>query len=248
MELKGKVALVTGASSGIGAAVAKALAAKGVRVGLAARRTDRLQQLQNEIEQNGGSGMTIQMDIADKASVEKGVQALIAQWGRIDILVNNAGIMLVADISSLKADEWDRMIDVNIKGLLYATAAVLPYLTGQRSGHIVNVSSIAGRKLFKGLGVYCATKHAVSAFSDIMRMEISPKFNVRVTSIQPGAVATELSDHTTDEKYKASMQDNRKLMTFLSPGEIAGSILFALEAPDHVDVSELFILPTDQDW
>ncbi|QMW02806.1 SDR family oxidoreductase [Spirosoma foliorum] len=248
MKLKDKVALVTGASSGIGEAVVKALAGKGVNVGIAARRIDRLQNLVQEIEQNGGTGVILEMDVTDKNSAQKGVEKLIASFGRIDILINNAGLMQVADIDSLKTDEWDRMIDVNIKGVLNTTAAALPFLMQQKSGHIINVSSIAGRKLFPGLAVYCATKHAVSAFSDVLRMEISAKYNIRVTSIQPGAVATELQQHTTDEKYQASMQESRNQMTFLTPDNIANSMVYALEAPDHVDVAELFILPTDQAW
>lgn len=248
MELQGKVALVTGASSGIGTGVALALAGKGVKVGLAARRTDRLQAVLQEIQQMGGEGIAITMDIADKVSVEQGVAALVNAFGNIDILINNAGVMLISDVDALKTDEWEQMIDVNIKGVLNVTAAVLPHLTAQQSGHIINVSSIAGRKLFKGYSVYCATKHAVAAFSDILRMEIAPQHKIRVTSIQPGAVATELGDHTTDEKYKAGLKENRSKMTFLSPADIAGSMIYALEAPDHVDVAELFILPADQAW
>ncbi|MBS1661786.1 MAG: SDR family oxidoreductase [Bacteroidetes bacterium] len=248
MELQGAVALVTGASSGIGAATALALAAKGAKVGLAARRTGRLQELQQKINEMGGESLIITMDIVSKDSVQKGMDHLIDAFGKIDILVNNAGIMLVSDVERLKTEEWERMIDVNIKGVLNVTASALTHLMKQQSGHIINISSIAGRKLFKGYSVYCATKHAVSAFSDILRMEIAPSHNIRVTSIQPGAVETELSQHTTDEKYKAGMQANRGHMTFLAPAEIANSIIFVLEAPNHVDVSELFILPADQAW
>jgi len=248
MKLQGTVALITGSSSGIGAGVAKTLASKGVNVGLAARRIDELQDLLTQIQQTGGSGLVIEMDVTDKVSVQKGLESLIVKFGKIDILVNNAGSMYLSDIEALKTDEWEKMVDVNIKGVLNVAGAVLPYLMKQNSGHIINVSSIAGRKLFKGLSVYCATKHAVSAFSDILRMEITPKYKVKVTSIQPGAVATELQQHTTDEKYIASMKEDRKSMIYLSPEDIAASMVYALEAPDHVDVSELFILPTDQAW
>ncbi|HKO79874.1 MAG TPA: SDR family oxidoreductase, partial [Chitinophagaceae bacterium] len=145
-------------------------------------------------------------------------------------------------------DEWHRMVDVNLKGVLNSTAAVLPYLKKQNSGHIINLSSIAGRKLFKGLGIYCATKHAIAAFSDVMRMELAPKYKIKVTSLQPGAVATELYDHITDEKYRKDMEELAGQMTFLTPEDTANSILYALQAPDHVTVSEIFLLPTEQGW
>lgn len=248
MELNGKVALITGASSGIGKGVAIAFAAKGVKVCLAARRTKVLEAIANEIQQAGGEALVVEMDVADKTSVAAGVKQLIDQYGGIDILVNNAGIMPTADIDTFKVDEWEAMVDINIKGVLNVTAAVLPALIKQSSGHIINLSSIAGRKLFKGLAVYCGTKHFVSAFSDIMRMEIGKKHNIRVTSIQPGAVETNLYDQITDEGYKKGMDSLREQMTFLSPQDIADSMIYALEAPGHVDVSELFILPTNQEW
>lgn len=238
--------MVTGASSGIGEATARALAAKGIKVGLAARRTGKLEQILSGIRADGGEGMVLPMDVADRASVAAGVELLVKTYGRVDILINNAGVMYLSDIDSLKLDEWDKMVDINIKGILNPTGAVLPHLIKQKSGHIINTSSIAGRKLFQGLGVYCATKHAVTAFSDVMRMEIAPKHHIRVTSIQPGAVDTELQQHTTDPKYKKAMADSayRKLM----PEDIASSMIYALEAPDHADVSEIFILPSEQAW
>lgn len=248
MQLDQKVAMITGASSGIGAGISKALAAKGVKVGLAARRVDKLQNILDTIEDNGGEGTMIEMDVTDKHSVKSGAKQIIDVYGRIDILVNNAGIMPASDIASLKTDEWDRMIDVNIKGVFNVIAAVLPHFIEQNSGHIINLSSIAGRKLFKGLGVYCATKHAVAAFSDIMRMEIAPEHNIRVTCLQPGAVATELFEQITDMEYKAQMEGLQEQFTFLSPKDIAHSAIYALEAPEHVDVSELFILPSGQAW
>lgn len=248
MELNGKVALITGASSGIGKGVAIALAAKGVKVCLAARRTKVLETVATEIQQAGGESLVIEMDVTDKNNVAEGVQQLLHHYGSIDILVNNAGIMPTADIDTFKTDEWDAMVDINIKGVLNVTGTVLPALIRQSSGHIINLSSIAGRKLFKGLAVYCATKHFVSAFSDIMRMEIGKKHNIRVTSIQPGAVETNLYDQITDEGYKKGMEGLREQMTFLSPQDIAHSMIYALEAPGHVDVAELFILPTNQEW
>jgi len=248
MNIQAKVALITGASSGIGAGVATLLAANGVRVALAARRREKLNALLKEIQHAGGEGLVVEMDVTEPDSVKKGVETVVKAYGTIDILVNNAGLMPLSDVESLKVDEWHRMVDVNIKGVLSTTAAVLPILIKQNGGHIFNLSSIAGRKLFKGLSVYCATKHAIAAFSDIMRMEIAPKYKIRVTSLQPGAVATELYDHITDPSYIKAMNDLAKQMTFLTPEDIAHSVLYALQAPEHVNVSEIFILPTEQGW
>ena len=248
MELKGKVALVTGASSGIGAATAKKLAAEGVKVGLAARRLHRLQALVAEIKAAGGEAVALDMDVTVQESVAAGVATLHETYGRIDIAFNNAGLMPISDIASLRIEEWHRMVDVNVKGLFNTVAAVLPIMQAQKSGHMINTSSIAGRKTFPGLGVYCATKHAVAAFSDILRMEIAPKYNIRVTSLQPGAVESELFEHITDENYRAQMEGLKEQMKFLKADDIADSIVYALRAPDHVDVAELFIMPTAQPW
>ena len=248
MELKGKVALVTGASSGIGAATAKKLAAEGVKVGLAARRLPRLQALVAEIKAAGGEAIALEMDVTVQESVAAGVATLHETYGSIDIAFNNAGLMPISDIASLRIEEWHRMVDVNVKGLFNTVAAVLPIMQTQKSGHMINTSSIAGRKTFPGLGVYCATKHAVAAFSDILRMEIAPKYNIRVTSLQPGAVESELFEHISDENYRAQMEQLKEQMTFLKSDDIADSIVYALRAPDHVDVAELFIMPTAQPW
>ncbi len=248
MNLNGKIALVTGASSGIGAATALKLAGQGVKVGLAARRIDRLEDLVTQIKANGGEAIAIQMDVVDPASVQGGVDELIKAYGTIDILFNNAGLMPASDIETLKTDEWARMVDVNVKGLLNSTAAVLPYMQKQHSGHIFNTSSIAGRKVFPGLTVYCATKHAVTAFSEGLRLEVGKKHNIRVTCIQPGAVDTELFGHVSDKGYREQMEGLRDQMAFLKADDIANTILFALQAPDYVNVAELFVLPTDQPW
>ncbi|KRD72225.1 SDR family oxidoreductase [Ensifer sp. ENS10] len=247
-NINGKVALVTGASSGIGAATALALAGAGVKVGIAARRTDRLEELKAEITEKGGEALVIEMDVVDPASVEAGVKKLIDAYGAIDILFNNAGLMPLSDIDQFKTAEWLRMVDVNVKGLLNTTATVLPQMIKQHSGHIFNTSSIAGRKVFKGLSVYCATKHAVTAFSDGLRMEVGQKHNIRVTCIQPGAVATELYDQITDPGYRQQMDDLAKQMTFLQSADVADTIVFAAQAPAHVNVAELFVLPVEQGW
>jgi NADP-dependent 3-hydroxy acid dehydrogenase YdfG len=247
-NINGKIALITGASSGIGAAAALKLAAAGVRVGIAARRTDRLEALKADIAEKGGEALVLEMDVVDPISVEAGVKKLADTYGSIDILFNNAGLMPLSDVDQLKISEWHRMVDVNVKGLLNTTAAVLPRMIKQHSGHIFNTSSIAGRKVFKGLSVYCATKHAVTAFSDGLRMEVGQKHNIRVTCIQPGAVATELYDQITDPGYRQQMDDLATQMTFLQGADIADTILFALQAPAHVNVAELFVLPVDQAW
>lgn len=248
MTLNGKTALITGASSGIGAATALKLATQGVKVGLAARRTDRLQTLVDHIKAFGGEAIALEMDVVDPIAVNAGVRRLVDAYGAVDILFNNAGLMPISDVESLKIDEWHRMIDVNIKGLLNTTAAVLPHMQAQHGGHILNTSSIAGRKVFPGLSVYCATKHAVTAFSEGLRLEVAKKHNIRVTCIQPGAVDTELFGQISDTNYRQQMEGLRDQMAFLSPGDIADTVLFALQAPDHVNVAELFVLPTDQPW
>ena len=245
--LSNKVALVTGASSGIGAATAKKLAAAGAKVGIAARRADRLEALKQEIEDLGGQALVIEMDVADKDSLEKGVQKLLRSYGTLDIVFNNAGLMPLSNIDDFKTDEWDRMIDVNVKGVLNVTAAVLPQMIEQHSGHIVNTSSIAGRKVFgQGFAVYSATKYAVSAFTEGLRMEVGKKHNVRVTSIQPGATATELPSQTTSAEYLDMMAAYSTQLEPLNPENIADTVLFAVTAPSHVNIAELFVLPTSQ--
>ena len=248
MSIRGKIALVTGASSGIGAATARKLAAEGVVVGLAARRKERLDALVTEITGGGGKAVALPADVTDPASCKAAADALITQFGRIDVLVNNAGLMPLSSVDSLKVDEWKRMVDVNISGVLNATAAVLPQMIAQHSGHIFNMSSIAGRKVFTGLAVYCATKAAVTAFSDGLRMEIGPKHNIRVTCIQPGAVKSELYEQITDASYRKQMDDLAASMTYLEGEDIADTLLFALKAPSRMDVAELFVLPTEQGW
>ncbi|MBY4629389.1 SDR family oxidoreductase [Rhizobium croatiense] len=248
MSIDGKVALVTGASSGIGAATALKLAKAGAKIGLAARRLDRLSALQQQIAANGGQAVALEMDVVDQASVTAGAEKLAEAFGSIDILFNNAGLMPISDLEALKTDEWHRMVDVNIKGLLNTTAAVLPMMIRQKGGHIVNTSSIAGRKVFPGLVVYCATKHAVTAISEGMRLELSKKHNIRVTCIQPGAVESELFEHISDGNYRGQMEALKEQMEFLKAGDIAETVLFALQAPARMDIAELFVMPTQQPW
>ncbi len=247
MSINGKVALITGASSGIGAATARKLAATGVKVGIAARRTDRLNALKAEIVAAGGEALVLEMDVADLASVKAGVAKLIDRYGSIDILFNNAGVMPVSDIDQFRFDEWNSQVDINIKGVLNVTGTVLPHMIAKHSGHIFSTSSIAGRNVFgPGYTVYSATKFAVSAFSEVLRMEVGNKHNIRVTCIQPGAVATELPEQTTDPEKRQQLDAYRDAIRFRDPGDIAEAVLFAALAPTHVNVAELFIVPTEQ--
>ncbi|MFC5757218.1 SDR family oxidoreductase [Rhizobium sp. GCM10022189] len=248
MSIQGKTALITGASSGIGAATALKLAKNGVKVGLAARRADRLAALVAEIERDGGQAVALEMDVVDSASVASGVAKLAEAFGTIDILFNNAGLMPLSDVEALKVEEWHRMVDVNIKGVLHTTAAVLPHMIAAKSGHIVNTSSIAGRKVFAGLTVYCATKHAITALSDGMRIELGKKHNIRVTCVQPGAVETELLEQISDPAVRRQMEELKTQMEFLKAGDIADTVLFALQSPSHMDIAEVFVMPTQQAW
>jgi len=244
--IKDKVVIVTGASSGIGFATALALSKEGAKVAIGARRIDRLEKLQNEILQNGGQVILQKLDVTQKSDCDSFVDAVIKKWGTIDILVNNAGLMPLSFIKKLKVDEWDRMIDVNIKGVLYCTASVLPKMLEKKSGHIVNISSVAGRIVFPAGSVYCATKHAVTAFSEGLRQELSPRSNIRVTIIEPGVVATDLTNTITDESLQGFVENSKK-MDALKAEDIASAILFAVNAPNHMNVNEVLIRPTTQD-
>lgn len=241
-----KVAIVTGASSGIGRFTAKSLAKSGVRVVLAARRHNNLDELATEIKDVGGQALPFVADVAQRQSCEDLIQYTMEQWGRIDVLVNNAGLMPLSLVKNLHVDEWDRMVDVNIKGVLYCTAAALPHMLAAKSGHIVNVSSVAGRIVFPGGSVYCATKHALTAFSEGLRQELSTRENIRVTCIEPGAVATELTNTITDEALRKFVENTKK-MEILQSQDIADAILYAVGTPNHVNVNEILIRPTAQE-
>lgn len=244
--LKDKVAIITGASSGIGYATAMALSKAGAKVAVGARRTDKLESLKNEITKNGGEAFVQQLDVTKKSDCDSFVDAVIKKWGAVDILVNNAGLMPLSFFKNRKVDEWDRMIDVNIKGLLYCTAAVISHMHSKKSGHIVNISSVAGRIVFPAGSVYCATKHAVTALSEGLRQEFSQRSNIRVTCIEPGVVATELTNTITDESLGAFVESVKK-MESLRAEDIANAILYAVESPAHVNVNEILIRPTTQD-
>jgi NADP-dependent 3-hydroxy acid dehydrogenase YdfG len=244
--IKDKVAIVTGASSGIGRATALALSKAGAKVAIGARRTDKLSELENEITKNDGQAFSQKLDVTKKSECDSFANSVIEKWGGVDILVNNAGLMPLSFIKNLKVDEWDQMIDVNIKGVLYCIAAVIPHMLEKKSGHIVNISSVAGRIVFPSGSVYCATKHAVTALSEGLRQEFSTRKNIRVTCIEPGVVSTELTNTITDESLKDFVESAKKMQS-LSAQDIANAIIYAVEAPDYVNVNEVLIRPTTQE-
>ncbi|MCY4492119.1 MAG: SDR family oxidoreductase [Thaumarchaeota archaeon] len=243
--IKDKVVIVTGASSGIGYAAAQALAAAGAKVAIGARRTDRLAELESKINQSG-EVFSQKLDVTKKEECQSFADAVLEKWGSIDVLVNNAGLMPLSFIKNLKISEWDRMVDVNIKGVLYCTAAVLPHMLEKKSGHIVNISSVAGRIVFPAGSIYCATKHAVTAFSEGLRQELSARKNIRVTCIEPGVVSTELVSTITDESLKGFVENAKKTES-LEAQDIARAIIYAVDSPLHVNVNEILIRPTVQE-
>jgi NADP-dependent 3-hydroxy acid dehydrogenase YdfG len=244
--IKDKVAIITGASSGIGSATALALSNAGVKVAIGARRIDRLEKLAKKISDNGGEVFYQKLDVTQKLECDSFAKAVLDKWNSIDILVNNAGLMPLSFFKNLKVDEWDKMIDVNIKGVLYATASVISHMKEKKSGHIVNLSSVAGRIVFPAGSVYCATKHAVAAFSEGLRQEFSVRSNIRVTSIEPGVVDTELNDTITDESLQGFIENTKK-MEALHAEDIANAILYAVDSPSYVNVNEILIRPTTQE-
>jgi NADP-dependent 3-hydroxy acid dehydrogenase YdfG len=244
--ISGKVAIVTGASSGIGHATAVAPAKAGAKVAAGARRIDKLDLLQKQVSESGGEIMTQKLDVTKKSDCDAFVDAVIKKWGTVDILVNNAGLMPLSFFKNLKVDEWDQMIDVNIKGVLYCTAAAVPHMIAKKSGHIVNISSVAGRTVFPAGSVYCATKHAVAAFSEGLRQELSQRANIRVTCIEPGVVATELLNTITDKSLEKYVESSKQ-MDSLHSEDIANAILFAVDSPAHMNVNEILIRPTTQE-
>jgi NADP-dependent 3-hydroxy acid dehydrogenase YdfG len=245
-ELKGKVAFVTGASSGIGEATARMLASEGVHVALVARREERLQQLAQEIGANGGRALPLVADVEDETQVRQAVKQAHQEFGRLDILVNNAGVMLLGPIAGADTEEWRRMVNLNVLGLMYCTHAALPLMQAQKSGHIVNISSVAGRTAREGVGVYNATKWAVGAFSESLRQEVS-RDKIRVSIIEPGVVETELQMHISDEKMKQQMEEMTRSMMPLQSDDIARTILYAVSQPQHVNVNEILIRPLQQE-
>jgi NADP-dependent 3-hydroxy acid dehydrogenase YdfG len=244
-NIEGKVVVITGASSGLGEAAARHLAAQGARVVLGSRRVDRIKALADELTRSGGKALAMATDVTHVDQVKKLVDAAVQAFGRIDVMINNAGLMPNSPIERLKIDDWNRMIDVNIKGVLYGIAAALPHMMRQKGGHIINVSSVAGHKVRPGNAVYAATKHAVRVISEGLRMEVKP-YNIRTTVISPGAVATELVDSVTEPDVAEGV---RKIYKIAIPAEtFARTVAFAISQPEDVDVNEIVFRPARQEF
>ncbi|AZD29464.1 SDR family oxidoreductase [Pseudomonas chlororaphis] len=238
-NIKNKVVLITGASSGIGEAAARLIAAKGGRVVLGARRTERLEKLVSEIQAEGGSASACALDVTDLESMHAFVAFAKAQHGKVDVIINNAGVMPLSPLASLKVNEWNQMLDVNVRGVLHGIAAVLPGMEAQGSGQVINISSIGGLAVSPTAAVYCATKFAVRAISDGLRQETD---KIRVTVVCPGVVESELADTISDEVAREEMKAFRRVA--LNADAIARALAYAIEQPDDVDVSEIVVRPT----
>ena len=244
-KLDGKVVVITGASSGIGEASAEALAAEGAAVVVAARRDERLEDLVRRINGNGGKALSVAADVTDEKQAHGLIQKAKDELGRVDILVNNAGVMQLSKIEKGLADEWRRMFDVNVLGLLYGTDAAIQVMKEQGSGHLVNISSLVGRKTGPFRGAYAGTKSAVNAISETLRIELLED-NIRVTVVEPGAVETELPCHITDEEAQEAISGLVGSLEPLQPEDIAAAIVYCVTQPEHVSVNEMLIRPTQQ--
>ena len=241
-----KVVVITGASSGIGESTAKLLARHGAKVVLGARRKDRLDAVVKEISAAGGNAISVAVDVTKRAEVEALIRTAIDGFGRVDVIVNNAGIMPLGPMEALKVEEWDRQIDVNIKGVLYGVAAVLPHMQKQKSGHIINLASVFGIKVFAPGGtVYCATKSAVRSLTEGLRIELHSQ-NIRCTMVSPGAVATELPESSSEEATRKNLREFYKMA--IPANSIASAIAYAIEQPANVEIDEIVIRPTAQDF
>ncbi len=245
-KLDAKVAVVTGASSGIGEATVRALAAEGAAVVAGARRKERLDGLVEEVTRAGGRAVAVECDVTDEEQAHDLIQRAVEEYGRIDILVNNAGVMLLSTVGKGLSDQWRQMFEVNVLGLLYTTDAAIEVMKRQQSGHIVNVSSLAGRKVTRDTsGVYAGTKHAVGAISEGLRMELLED-NIRVTMVEPGAVKTELPDHITDEEAREGLNSLLEQLDPLQAEDIANAIVYVVTQPQRVSINEILIRPSQQ--
>jgi NADP-dependent 3-hydroxy acid dehydrogenase YdfG len=245
-NIQGKVVVITGASSGLGEAAARMLSAEGATVVLGARRAVRLKTLVDELTKLGGKALARATDVTDRDQVKRLVDRAVERFGRVDVILNNAGLMPQSLLASLKVDEWDQMIDVNIKGVLYGIAAALPHMQRQKSGHIINVSSVAGHKVGPGSAVYSATKHAVRTLSEGLRMEVKP-YNIRTTVISPGVVASELANTVTDPAVAGRIHQLYEEIA-IPPDSFARAVVYAMSQPEDVDVNEILFRPTRQEY
>src|SRR5512132_3844755 len=243
-NIEGKVVVITGASSGLGEATARHLAQHGAKLVLGARRIERLQALAKELSL--GDDAAVRTDVTDCAQVKRLVDHAVQSHGRIDVIINNAGLMPFSPLERLKVQDWDRTIDVNLKGVLYGIAAALPHMKAQRSGHIINVSSVAGHKVGPGGVVYAATKHAVRVISEGLRQEVKP-YNIRSTVISPGAVATELPESITEPDVAENVRELYERVA-ISADSFANMVVFAMSQPEDVDVNEILFRPTRQEY
>ncbi len=244
--IKQKVVIVTGASSGIGYATALKLSKAGAKVAAGARRIEKLETLKNEVQKYGGEMLVKKIDVTKKEDCDSFINFVTKTWNHIDILINNAGIMPLSFFKNLKVSEWEQMIDVNLKGVLYCTAAVIPYMMTNKSGHIVNISSVAGRIVFPAGSVYCATKHAVTAFSEGLRQELSQRYNIKVTCIEPGVVSTELPNTITDKSLESFVKSVKE-MESLKAEDIANAIIYSLDSPEYLNINEILLRPLSQE-
>ncbi|WP_392532375.1 SDR family oxidoreductase [Nostoc sp. C117] len=244
-KLVNKVAIITGASSGIGEATAIALSIEGAKVVITARRSDRLEAIAQKIREKGGQVLPIVADISDEAQVQRVIEQTQAKWETVDILINNAGVMLLGPIEGADTEDWRRMFNLNVLGLLYGIHRVLPIMKAQGSGHIINLSSVTGRWVKAGFAVYSATKWSINVISEALRQEVY-KHNIRVTSIQPGLVETELINHITNPQAKQNAENYYQSMKNLSSEDIANAIVYALTQPPHVNINEILVRPTAQ--
>ncbi|ARI77888.1 SDR family oxidoreductase [Halobacillus mangrovi] len=243
-SLKDQVVIITGASSGIGEETAKELSSKGAKLVLAARREDRLKEIANQVNQSGGQAIFKSTDVTSYEEMEELASFAQEEFGQIDAIVNNAGLMPLSYLNKQKVKEWDQMIDVNIKGVLYGISAVLPHMRERKKGHIINISSVAGHVVFPGSAVYSGTKFAVRAITDGLRMEESADSKIRATIISPGAVSTELTSTITDEDIKGGVEELYEQA--ITPDSIARTIRYALEEPAEIAINEIVVRPTSQ--
>jgi len=243
-NIKDKVIVITGASSGLGEAAARHLAVQGAIVVLAARRSERILKLQDEINGNAGKALAVKTDVTNAEQVQALADITVKTFGRIDVWLNNAGVMPLSPLERLRIDEWNQMIDVNFRGVLHGIAAVIPYMKGQKFGHIINLSSVAGHLVWPSSAVYSATKFAVRALSEGLRQELKP-YNIRTTIISPGAVKTELLEHISEIDVQKANQDTVAEIG-VSPDAFARVVAFAIGQPEEVDINEVLFRPVKQ--